>query len=220
MANRVKMAVENTIIGLWRRGWSYRKIARTLEVHRETVSRYVRLAREGPKPAKVTPGPGGEDQSKPAKVTAGDGTGTPHVGGSPTRRIFNRSECEPFREVILSKLELGLSAQRIWQDLVADHGFTASYSSVKRFVRWLGKTRPLPFRRMECAPGEEAQVDFGRGGPVQADKGRRRIPHVFRVVLSHSRKGYSEVVWRQTTESFGGVWRTPSGTSAGCPGRS
>jgi transposase len=26
--------------------------------------------------------------------------------------------------------------------------------------------------------------------------------HVFRIVLSHSRKGYSEAVWRQTTDEF------------------
>ena len=32
--------------------------------------------------------------------------------------------------------------------------------------------------------------------------GRRRRPWVFRVVLSHSRKAYSEAVWRQTTEAF------------------
>ena len=32
--------------------------------------------------------------------------------------------------------------------------------------------------------------------------GKRKRPHLFRVVLSHSRKGYSEVVWRQTTENF------------------
>ena len=32
--------------------------------------------------------------------------------------------------------------------------------------------------------------------------GKRKRPHYFRVVLSHSRKGYSEVVWRQTTECF------------------
>jgi hypothetical protein len=37
--------------------------------------------------------------------------------------------------------------------------------------------------------------------PVVVD-GRRKRPHLFRVVLSHSRKGYSEVVWRQTTGSF------------------
>lgn len=33
-------------------------------------------------------------------------------------------------------------------------------------------------------------------------EGRRRKTHVFRIVLSHSRKGYSEAVFRQTTEDF------------------
>ena len=32
--------------------------------------------------------------------------------------------------------------------------------------------------------------------------GRRRRPHVLRLVLSHSRKGYTEAFWRQTTENF------------------
>ena len=63
------------------------------------------------------------------------------------------------------------------------------------------------------------QVDFGQGAPVIDEHGKRRRPHLFRAVLSHSRKGYSEVVWRQDTESFircvedafrhfGGVTRT------------
>ena len=54
---------------------------------------------------------------------------------------------------------------------------------------------------MECAPGQELQIDFGQGGWV-IEAGKRRRPHLFRAVLSHSRKGYSEAVWRQTTESF------------------
>lgn len=62
------------------------------------------------------------------------------------------------------------------------------------------------------------QVDFGQGAWIEAD-GKRRRPHLFRAVLSHSRKAYSEVVWRQDTETFircvenafrpfGGVTRT------------
>src|SRR5580765_4630830 len=35
----------------------------------------------------------------------------------------SRSRCERFREVILSKLEQGLDSQRIYQDLVEEHGF-------------------------------------------------------------------------------------------------
>ncbi len=44
-------------------------------------------------------------------------------------------------------------------------------------------------------------MDFGQGAAVIED-GRRRRPHLFRVTLSFSRKGYSEVVWRQDTETF------------------
>ncbi|QOJ02889.1 MAG: transposase [Planctomycetia bacterium] len=109
----------------------------------------------------------------------------------------------------MEALKRGLTAQRIWQDLRTDHGFAESYQSVQRFVRRLRTARPLPFRRMECEPGAEAQIDFGTGAvivPVDLSqpngKTRRRKTHVLRVLLSHSRKAYSEVVYRQTTEEF------------------
>ena len=70
----------------------------------------------------------------------------------------------------------GLSAQRIYQDLVAEEQFAASYDSVKRFIRALERSQPLPFRRMECAPGREVQVDFGQGAWVLAkENGSGRI---------------------------------------------
>jgi transposase len=98
-------------------------------------------------------------------------------------------------------LDGGLSAQRIYQDLVSEQKFVGGYDSVKRFVRQLQQADPLPFRRMESEPGQEAQVDFGQGAWV-VEGGHRRRPHVLRVVLSHSRKGYTEAFWRQTTENF------------------
>ncbi|MEK7996811.1 MAG: IS21 family transposase, partial [Planctomycetota bacterium] len=51
-------------------------------------------------------------------------------------------------------------------------------------------------------PGEEAQVDFGRGAPIRTADGKIQKTWVFRIVLSYSRKAYSEVVVRQTTEVF------------------
>ncbi len=128
------------------------------------------------------------DDSKPAK---------------PDHRVSGpKNVCESFREVILQKLEQGLSGKRIHQDLCADHGFTASYSSVRRFLRRLKESVPLPVRRIETGPGEEAQVDFGTAAPIVDDNGKRRRPWMFRIVLSHSRKAYSEVVLRQTTDNF------------------
>lgn len=52
--------------------------------------------------------------------------------------VASRSRCEPYREVILQKWEAGLSAQRIYQDLMVEHGLEQSYQSVKRNVRRLG----------------------------------------------------------------------------------
>ena len=72
--------------------------------------------------------------------------------------------------------------------------------AVKRFVRYLPETQPIPFARMEVEPGDEAQMDFEQGARVIVD-GKRKRTHLFRVVLSHSRKGYSEVVWRQLCRS-------------------
>ena len=193
MANRLRMAKIKAILTLAQHGWSCRRIGRELGIRHETVSKYIQAA-GAPKPAKAPPGP---DGSKPATAPPGS------EPDPPDEEVGSQSDCEPFREQILAMLDLGLSAKRIWQDLRGeDAEFQASYWSVRRFVRSLRTTHPLPFRRLECEPGEEAQVDFGTGAPVRQEDGRKRRPHVFRIVLSHSRKAYSEVVYRQTTENF------------------
>lgn len=176
MANQLKMDTAQAIHALHRHGWTNQRIAAELGIHRTTVAAHLK--------------------SKPTQVTAGS------EDGSEAARQPLRSRCEPYRDVILGKLEAGLSAQRIYQDLVEEYGFPHSYESVKRFVRQLQSASELPFRRIECGPGEEAQIDFGQAAPVIGADGKRRRPHVLRVVLSHSRKGYSEAVDRQTTENF------------------
>ena len=171
MSRQLKMAQIHTIRTLHAAGHSNREISRLTGFHRETVGKYV---------SQFEPNPAEPDH---------------RVASGPANR------CEPFRELIVSQLEAGLSGTRIFQDLCDEHGFTASYSSVRRFIQQLRETTPLPFRRIETHPGEEAQVDFGTGAWVIQD-GKRRRPWLFRVVLSYSRKAYSEVVWRQTTDNF------------------
>jgi transposase len=187
--NRLKVNRQHSIVTLFEQGWSRRRIARELAVDRETVRKYV----AGVKSKSPTPQTGSEaeEQSKPA---------TPPQTGSPSKTA-PASLCDPWREQIQSAFQAGLSVQRIYQDLVVEHQFTGSYHAVRRFVlRHHGGTQ-LPFRRMECEPGQELQVDFGQGAWV-VENGKRRKTHLFRAVLSHSRKGYCEAVWRQTTESF------------------
>jgi hypothetical protein len=68
MANRLKMATIQTVLTLLEQKWSYRRIARELGIHRDTVAR---LAAES-KPAKAPPGSDGESaESKPAKAPPG-----------------------------------------------------------------------------------------------------------------------------------------------------
>jgi len=211
--NQLKMDIQQTISTLSRGGWSQRRIARELGIDRETVARYRRLARQVEEPNPAIPPAGSESVGglKPAIVPPGPEVATvpshpptepANPAISPTGSKPGRvSHCERFETFIKAGLDASLSAQRIYQDLVSEQKFVGSYDSVKRFVRQLEAANPLPFRRMESEPGQEAQVDFGQGAWV-VEEGRRRRPHVLRVVLSHSRKGYTEAFWRQTTENF------------------
>jgi transposase len=183
MSNQVKVTVQEAIIEYSRVGWSRRRIARTLGINRETVTRY--LAVGPPKPAIL---PTGGDDPKPAILPAGTREAKPAI--PPTGSSGRVS------------LEQGLSAQRIFQDLRTDTAFCGCYDTVKRFVRRLKRETPERFFRLETLPGEEAQVDFGRGAPIRTAVGRLQKTWVIRVVLSYSRKAYSETVTRQTTDAF------------------
>jgi len=229
MANRLKMAIVQSILSLHAQGWSARRIAKALEVHRDTVSRYIHAVDSAaPKPAiaPILPGrvPG---DSKPASRPSADGSApigadvvaaatgeslpSEPIGPPPNRANApippagsgRSSDASPWCEFILDKRGQGLSIRRIWQDLCAQGIDQVSYDSVRRLLKRQGAARPIaPFRRMECAPGEEAQIDFGTGVPITLPDGKRRKTHVFRIVLSHSRKAYSEVCYRQTTDDF------------------
>jgi len=186
---QLKVNQQQTIVALRQQGWSKRRIARELDLDRATVRKYLAQA-DSNSPTPQT----GFAESPPAKSPTDPQTGSA-TGFGPV------SSCEPWRAQIEQALAQGLSMQRIHQDLVAERQFAGSYFAVRRFVLRRVSSQELPFRRMECAPGQELQVDFGQGAWV-IEAGKRRRPHLFRAVLSHSRKGYSEAVWRQTSESF------------------
>ena len=225
MSNRLKMANVQAVLQLHARRWSFRRIAKELHIDRGTVSRYVRLAEA--KPATEAPTGSAAPRSDNARlVSAGDplllgskpataptgceGQISDPASGLPPAAAFCsgqprpacRSACEPYRELILAKLDQGLSAMRIFQDLAAEQNFPAKYHSIRRYVALLSGGQELPMRRTEKLPGEEAQVDFGTGAPVIPPEGKRRKTHVFRIVLSHSRRAYSEVTFTQTAEDF------------------
>jgi transposase len=220
MSNHLQVAMKQSITALCACGWSQRRIAQALRLDRATVRRHLALAAKaatnlpagsaGPPEAKPATNPPTGSEALNGAISMGIpvaiGTASAVLAGAPIAdppvHSGPPSACEGYRPLIETKAQQGLSAQRIYQDLVEEVAFGHGYDSVKRFVRRLAVAAPLPFRRMECAPGEEAQVDFGRGAALVDAAGQRRGTWVFRIVLSHSRKGYSEAVLRQTTEDF------------------
>ena len=153
MANQLKMAKVHTILTVRARGWSYRRIGRELGVHRETVARYVRLAKVSSEPGsravfrrdrpESSAGSASQDQPNlPAGLGEQNRPNLPVGLGeqnrpNPPTGSGPRSLAEPFREFIIQCLDQGLSCQRIWQDLKTEHAFEGRYDSVKRFARRL-----------------------------------------------------------------------------------
>lgn len=190
MANVLKMDKQTLIRQLLNLGWSYRRIHRETGIHRDTIAKY------DPNHPKWANLPTESQAQKPVQ-------NRPKCPPTPTalRKPTRKSPAQACESIIRRKLEQKLSAQRIYQDLVVEYGYQASYDSVKRYVRKLKAKTPRLYARIHTAPGEEAQVDFGQGAPTLKN-GRYVRPWLFKIVLSFSRHSYEEVVWSQDVESF------------------
>ncbi len=190
MTNRITMGTSEAIISLYRSGVKKRRIARRLGVDIKTVRTHLKQAEAN---SPISP-PGSGASNSPI----------PPAGKTPdeTRGKAGRpSTCAGFKQQIEAAVGQGLCGQRIYQDLKTDCGFTGSYDAVKRFLRRLFPATERIWR-METQPGEEAQVDFGKGARIRTVDGKTRGSWVFRIVLSFSRKAYSEAVFHQSTEVF------------------
>ena len=208
MANTLKMEKQLLIEQLLKLGWSYRKIQQETGIRRETASKYdanhPRYSNKSKAANVPTDSPAMDFENRP-KCPPSDSVAeesiidfnTPANSGKPTRI----SHAAPYDSIIRDKLSLGLSAQRIYQDLVCEHEFEYSYDCIKRYVRKLHKKDPKVFARIHTKPGEEAQVDFGQGAPTLKN-GRYLRPWFFKMVLGYSRHSYEEAVWTQDVETF------------------
>ena len=73
--NQLNVSLQHSIITLAAKGWSARKIARELGVHRETVGRYLQPVVPESKPAIAPTGSEAAPAAKPANVPAGSKPG-------------------------------------------------------------------------------------------------------------------------------------------------
>jgi transposase len=203
--NVLKPHLQATVVTLLERGQSQREIHRLTGIDRKTIRKYERIYRaqqaaEGSNSPGVATGSGeGNGQIPPPRPPAGS---APAQTGRPIPRQA-RSQCEPHRVWIEEQVRLQRNAQAVYQDLVDRFGFSARYNSVKRFVRGLRRVDPEQFDRLEFAPGEEAQVDYGEGALTRhPSSGRYRRPRLFVMTLRYSRRSFRRVVWNSSQQTW------------------
>jgi transposase len=195
-----------TLLGRVRSHQSDRGIARTMKISRTTVKKY-RTWFEVEGFIACEPMPTLSELHTRLRAVFGD--------SNPPQ---NKSSIASYRDGIKQWLEEGLRPRIIFQKLNVRPGFIASESAVYRLCQKI-KASALPevFVRLETAPGEVAQVDFGEVRPLfdPATHTHRRT-WAFTMVLAWSRHQYVEFVSDQTLttwlvchqhafEFFGGV---------------
>jgi hypothetical protein len=83
-------------------------------------------------------------------------------GTNPTRQSLSLAHEEQIKQWIGQ----GIWMTTIYRALVDRFGFTGSYSSVRHLVRKLRAQSPKATCILDFAPGEAAQVDFGKGPTI------------------------------------------------------
>jgi len=177
----------------FRMGRSDRAIARDLSAGRNTVAMYKAVAKARGWLAQEGPVPSLDEINKAFQRDQEDQN--PAVCGPVSTVAVHEETVKALRRE-------GVEMMAIWQILRDSHGFTGSYSAVRRFVRKLEPCTPEAFVRIETKPGEEAQVDFGFAGKFKDPRdGKFRKAWIFLMTLSWSRHQYAEIVFDQKVES-------------------
>jgi transposase len=194
-------------VGMWEilevlrrvhRGESQVAIARATGHTRKTIRRYTRTARK----RGWTPGGTEEPDEALARAVA------QRLRPVPVTPAPGESEAQlrPHRARIKAWLRpddegRGLRLTKV-HALLEREGIRVPYSSLHRFATQhcgFQDRRRLTVRVAEVAPGELAEVDFGRLGLVwEPEAGHRRALHALIVTLVHSRHQYVHVTHSQT----------------------
>jgi transposase len=109
------------------------------------------------------------------------------------------------------------SAQQIFQRL-GEAGYAGGISIVKDYVQRIRPRHQEAFLKLDFAPGECAQVDWGEFGTIGVGATRRRLSF-FLMVLCYSRRMYLEFTVSQQMEFFLACHENAFAAFAGVPRR-
>jgi transposase len=202
--NVLKPHLQTTVFTLPAADKSQREISRITDIDRKTIRRLEECF-------------AAEQANSPRVVTGSTSQIPPSRPASPDRQ--STSACEPHRAFIQAQLRLHRNFTAIYQDLVDQFCFSASYNSVKRFAGTLIEHDPAQFDRLEFAAGEEVQLDYGEGAPTRyPGTDRYRRPRLFIMTLRYSRRSFRRVVWKSSQETWARLheqaWRYFGGTAS------
>ena len=117
------------------------------------------------------------------------------------KATVRKSKLDPFKNQIIQMLEKHpYTARQIYQRITED-GFKGGITIVEDYVRKIRPPKIKAYLKLEFAPGECAQVDWGSYGTVRVGSTTRRLSF-FVMVLCHSRMMYLEFTVSQTMEHF------------------
>jgi transposase len=204
------MTDKREVVRRLRAGDSIRQVSRELGLSRNTVRGYERRAREL---GLLEPGRAFPEHEVFQELWGEDAL--------EERLPRAESKVAEHEAVVKDLAEKGVDATVIHEVLTSEHDFSGSYSIVQRYVRGLrGDGIGGVVARVETAPGEEAQVDFGFLGWLRPKEGAEpRKTWVFVMTLSYSRHMFAWLVqdqnaatWqdlhRRAFRFFGGVPRS------------
>lgn len=131
----------------------------------------------------------------------------------------NVSSVVSYRAVVEKLLKEKVEVAAIYERL-KERGYGGSYSAVYRFVQRVKGQLPEATVRVERAPGEEGQVDFGyTGWMLDPETGQLRRTWAFVMTLAWSRHQYVEFVFDQTVATWLRCHRNGFNFFGGVPAR-
>ena len=199
------------VIRRWQAGGSQRHISAAIGMSRSTVRKYITAAVQAGLRQDGAP-PTEEQLTSLVRM---------NVSGPRTVEIPTEDTLAPWADQVYQWLTAErLQITRI-QELLSARGCQVSYTSLRRFLqrRSWRKQNARTVRMAETAPGEVAEMDFGRLGLVgDPATGRRRVAWSLIIVLAHSRHSFVWPLFHQSSPTLSRDWKQPGLSSEASPG--
>ncbi len=173
----VPMSVQEIIRSLDSQGISGREIAKRLGISRDSVAKYAGALDYSPVP------PVPRKRSGASVLTGFEHIIDQWLGEDARRHRKQRH-----------------TAKRVFDRLIQEHGYTATYSPVQRYVKkWNARHRQAGEGFTELVwPAGTAQVDFGEAEAIIA--GIRQVVHIFVVTFPFSNMRFVQAYLGETAE--------------------